>query len=479
MKTASTFLLFVIAMLGIAQQVSAQVPVNITTQPSPQNVTAGSSATFSVVATGTTPMYQWQRNGANIVGAILSFNTIITTIPATGNVSSDDSTFYRCIVTGIVGTPDTSTAALLRVCMIPIVTREPSDLLVSVVGQTATFTVQARGAITSYQWQRNGIDIGSATGTTYSFITQSTDIGASVRCVVKGACGNDTTHIAHIFLLCFPVSILTNPQSDTVMSGDWATFVVGAIGTALRYQWEKSTDGTTWTLITPATNPTYGFNVTPADNGSRYRCRVSDSCGTVPATSAAAILTVKLPAETVILISPLNAANINSDSVFLKWFKTPHFVTKYHLVIATDSAMTFSIQDSSITDTSKIIRSLSNGQSYWWKVRAYNDFGWGNFSQINKFTYVTTQNIETPSEPFMFSCKGSTNIFHYSLPFHSKVSLMLFDVRGRLVSVLIDKIQCSGNYSISLPFSKLSKGVYIQVFKAGDFVKKESFILVR
>ena len=45
-----------------------------------QTVTAGQTATFSVVAGGTAPLsYQWQKNGANISGATLpSYTTPVT-----------------------------------------------------------------------------------------------------------------------------------------------------------------------------------------------------------------------------------------------------------------------------------------------------------------------------------------------------------------------------------------------------------------
>src|SRR5882762_1724685 len=53
---------------------------SITTQPVSQSVTAGQTATFSVAATGAAPLsYQWQKNGANIVGA----TTASYTTPAT------------------------------------------------------------------------------------------------------------------------------------------------------------------------------------------------------------------------------------------------------------------------------------------------------------------------------------------------------------------------------------------------------------
>ena len=52
---------------------AAAVAPTITTQPVNQTVTAGQTATFTVVAGGTAPLsYQWQKNGVNIAGATAS-----------------------------------------------------------------------------------------------------------------------------------------------------------------------------------------------------------------------------------------------------------------------------------------------------------------------------------------------------------------------------------------------------------------------
>src|SRR5690348_2042009 len=84
-------------------------PPAITTQPVNQTLTAGQTATFSVVASGTAPLsYQWQKNGTNISGATASSYTT----PATA--TSDSGSTFRVIVTNSAGTA-TSNAATLTV----------------------------------------------------------------------------------------------------------------------------------------------------------------------------------------------------------------------------------------------------------------------------------------------------------------------------------------------------------------------------
>jgi len=82
---------------------------SITTQPSSQSVVVGQTATFSVAATGTTPLsYQWQKGTTPITGA----TSATYTTPAT--ISADDGTQFQVVVSNSVGSA-TSKAATLKV----------------------------------------------------------------------------------------------------------------------------------------------------------------------------------------------------------------------------------------------------------------------------------------------------------------------------------------------------------------------------
>ncbi len=86
---------------------AAAVTPTITTQPTNQTVTAGQTATFSVVATGTAPLsYQWKQNGVNIAGATSSTYTTPVTI------SSDDGSTFLVIVSNTAGNTPSTTATL-------------------------------------------------------------------------------------------------------------------------------------------------------------------------------------------------------------------------------------------------------------------------------------------------------------------------------------------------------------------------------
>jgi hypothetical protein len=292
--SGSTFRVLVSNIAGTVTSSAATLIVNtaavapsITTQPTSQTVTAGQPASFSVAATGTTPLsYQWQKNGVAISGATSSSYTT----PAT--TSSDNGAQFTVAVSNTAGSV-TSNAATLTVnaaAVAPSITTQPASQTVT-AGQTASFSVAVTGtAPLSYQWQKNGVNIAGATSSNYTTpATTTSDSGSMFGVVVSNSAGTVTSAAAALTVNAATVapSITTQPTSQTVTAGQTASFSVAATGTApLSYQWQKNgvniAGATSSNYTTPAT--------TTSDSGSMFRVVVSNSAGTV--TSAAAALTV-------------------------------------------------------------------------------------------------------------------------------------------------------------------------------------------
>lgn len=227
---------------GIASVSSAaDPPPSIRTQPASQMVTAGQTATFSVAADGTHPLiYQWQRDGAAITGAISSS---YTTLPTT---SADNGTQFTVTISNKAGAL-TSNAATLTVTPAPVapsVTTQPASQTVT-SGQTATFSVTASGTVPlSYQWNKNGAALSGATSSSYTTPPETTaDNGMQFTVVVSNSAGSITSNAANLTVNPAPVapSITTQPANQTITAGQTATFSVTATGTApLSYQWQKN-----------------------------------------------------------------------------------------------------------------------------------------------------------------------------------------------------------------------------------------------
>lgn len=123
-------------------------PPMITAQPTNVTVAAGSSASFSVTASGSSPLsYQWSLNGIHIVGAT---NVMLSLT----NVQLADEGNYSVAITNLFGSA-TSSNALLTVQAPPAIIANPTNLVVK-VGDTAIFTAAATGSpALGYQWTFN------------------------------------------------------------------------------------------------------------------------------------------------------------------------------------------------------------------------------------------------------------------------------------------------------------------------------------
>ncbi|MFO0830577.1 MAG: M12 family metallo-peptidase [Phycisphaerales bacterium] len=86
----------------------------ITADPGQVNINAGQQAAFSVTATGAQLQYQWLRNGASLPADPRYSGAQSDTLTISAAQPSDQGA-YACTVTGLCGSPQTSTTADLTV----------------------------------------------------------------------------------------------------------------------------------------------------------------------------------------------------------------------------------------------------------------------------------------------------------------------------------------------------------------------------
>lgn len=91
--------------------------------------------------------------------------------------------------------------------------------------------------------------------------------------------------------------------------------------------------------------------------------------------------------------------------------------------------------------------------------------------QIEPLEYSLESNYPNPFNP--------TTSISYSIKEMGLVTLKIFDVLGREVSVLVNEIKEPGKYSINFDASKLSSGVYIYYINAGSFTSSKKMILTK
>jgi sugar lactone lactonase YvrE len=259
------------------------VAPQITSQPQSLTAVDGQQAQFSVTATGSTPLsYQWLRNGQQIAGA-QDTNYIIPAVQY-----GQSGTKYSVVVYNSAG-PTTSSAATLTVTPVPpSITTQPASQSV-LAGGSVTFSVVAAGTTPlTYQWNKNGVAIPNAVDPTYVYSgAQLADNNAKITVTVTNVVSSITSSAATLTVTSPGPSIVTEPQSQTVIAGTTATFTVVASGAPpLTFQWIKN-----GTPISGATGSSY---VTPAttlaDSGTTFSVTVLNAGGSVP--SNLVVLTV-------------------------------------------------------------------------------------------------------------------------------------------------------------------------------------------
>jgi uncharacterized repeat protein (TIGR02543 family) len=311
-------------------------PPIISLQPASQPVKIGAAATFTITATGSGALtYQWQKGINNVftdvtVGA--GAKTYQYTTPAT--VVADDQSKYQCVVYNSAGglqTSATSSAATLTVVTTPVISTQPGNVTV-IVGNTATFTIKATGYNLSYQWLKNGTAISNATSAGYTTPQLVlADNNTKFNCTVTNINGSVSSNDAWLYVNPPAPVITAGPGNKSAVEGTKAIFQVIASGTGLSYQWyktDKAISGATFAACTTTT-------LTMADNGSTFKCVVSNAGGS--ATSGTATLTVALapPAITVQPISqsapPGNSVNfsitVTGSNIAYQWQKNAVNVT--------------------------------------------------------------------------------------------------------------------------------------------------------
>ena len=307
----------------------------ITTQPSNATTCAGSNASFSTAATGSTLIWQWQvsSNGGgswnNITNTGVYSNATTSTLNITGATAGMNNYMYRCLVGGTCAPIATSATAALTINFLPTITQQPINKIIC-TGDNTTFDVTATGTGLTYQWQ------GSMNNSTWTNLTNTsyytgvttpslilTGVNGGVfeyyRCIITGTCAPVVVSSSASIEVRLLPTITLQPSDKQICEGQNASFSIGAGGSLITYQWQVSTNnGSTWANVSNA--GVYGgtntFNLTIANapvsmNNNKYRCLINGAC-TPSLTSSEATLTVNSPV--VITTNPVASTTLCSGS---------------------------------------------------------------------------------------------------------------------------------------------------------------------
>ncbi len=257
---------------GITITVTPALPLSLSITSSANNICAGTGVTFNTITVnaGTTPVYQWKKGGANIVGAT---NSVYSYTPSNGDLITCQVTSNAACITG---NPATSNAIAMTVNpLLPVSVMVFASSTYVCEGNSLTFFANSfnGGTTPVYQWKVNGISVGT-NSQFYTYVPSNNDL---VNCMVTSsiACPANNPAVSNMMPVIVnssqPVSVIIEASQNQVCAGNAVTFTTMAVnpGNNPNYEWRVNNNA-----IIGATESSYTF--IPND-GDQVKCILTSS----------------------------------------------------------------------------------------------------------------------------------------------------------------------------------------------------------
>lgn len=174
-------------------------------------------------------------------------------------------------------------------------------------------------------------------------------------------------------------------------------------------------------------------------------------------------------------------------------------VTPLSLVwVAVQSALNYEVQISKTMDFSTLeyaatppnnyqnVSVLYTGMRYYWRVKAIGTSSTSAWSEIWSFMIGNTTDVDDQNLPTQFALLQNypnpfnpTTSIKYDVSSIQYINITAYDILGREVAVLVNEQKTPGRYEVQFDGSKLSSGIYIYKFQAGNFSATKKMILMK
>jgi uncharacterized lipoprotein YddW (UPF0748 family) len=285
--------------------------------------------------------------------------------------------------------------------------------------------------------------------------------------------------------------ILSFPENETVDVPDTVTFIWHSSELASSYRIQISTD------------PFFGSNmfldesgivdssitVTDLEGQTLYFWRINAvNAGGVSNYSSVFSFITGFPASPLLAYPPDNTGNypVNIDLVWL----VNSAASSYRLQVA--RAANFTVQSIvldtiGLTDTTLSLSGLLMNTFYYWRIKAVNQFGSSNWSEVWRFKTEPPVGVEDDEEfPEDYGLyQNYPNPFNpetairFSLPHSGLVVIKVYNVLGEEISTIANDFFAKGNHEIFFNAANLPSGIYIYKLISENYTSSRKMILLK
>ena len=233
---------------------------SISAQPQNQSVCVGQTANLSVTAQsfgGNTLSYQWSFNG-NILSNGVGITGVTSNNLQISNAQSSQTGSYTCLISAGCNSSTSTTASLTVGAGNVNITQQPQNSSVC-QGSSTSFSIATQGTTVTYQWKKNGVNIGGATNAALNLTNvNSSDAGNYTVDIIGGSCGTIISQVATLTVKTLPTASIS-PTSPTICQGQ--SINLTAVG-GTSFSWDNGLGISNIITVSPTTTTAYNLVVT-------------------------------------------------------------------------------------------------------------------------------------------------------------------------------------------------------------------------
>jgi len=219
-----------------AASLTVNSPITITSQPASSSICENGNASFSVITSGTNPVYQWEfssdgTNYASVNTGGIYLNATTATLTLNAATSTYNNYKYRCVVTGTCSSGSSAVSSDAASLTINTAPAAP----VSITGNSSlcsntdqVYSVAAVSGATAYTWEIPSGWLGTSTTNIINVIS-STNSG-DIRVKAQNSCGESsfTTKAVTVSALASPSAAFTINNQEQCLSSNSFSFTNGS-----------------------------------------------------------------------------------------------------------------------------------------------------------------------------------------------------------------------------------------------------------